>query len=136
MNGIKGVLTGDVRTEVIEGKKFSAIGLLKQLLGTVAIFSTNKIAGVIALVTKYALKKKTTQSERRKIIMELETEIELITEKIEDAKSDGNREAKYAMMRTKKDLEHALNRINYGMEADGVATRNAKQILDESRGGR
>lgn len=135
LNGIKGVVTGDVRTEVIEGKKFSAIGLLKQLLRTVAIFSYSKIAGVIAIVVKYALKKKTTNSERRKIIMELETEIELIDEKIADAKSDGNRDAKYSMMRTKKDLEHALNRIQYGMEAETKATRSAKEILDKSRGG-
>lgn len=135
LNGIKGVLIGDVRSEVIEGKKFSAIGLLKQLLGTVAIFSTGKIRGVIVLVTKYALKKKTTIAERRAIIMDLETEIEIISEKIDDAKGDNNREAKYAMMRTKKELEHALTRIQYGMEADRRTMSNAKQILDQSRGG-
>lgn len=135
VSGMKKVLVGDVRTEIIEGKSFSAIGLLKKYLGTVAIFSFGPIKGAIALVVKYALKKKTTTSERRKIIMELETEIELITEKIEDARGDGNREAKYAMMRTKKELEHALTRIKYGMEADRKSVSGAKALLNSAQNG-
>jgi len=131
--GLKNVVTGDVRSEVIEGKKFSAIGLLKKLLGTVAIFSFGKIRAVIFLVVRYALKKKTTQAERRKIILELETELEMITEKIEDARGDGNREAKYAMMRTKKELENAKKRIEYGLEASERDVRGAKSVLSSAR---
>ena len=131
--GLKNVTTGDVRTEIIEGKKFSAIGLLKKLLGTVALFSFGKIKAVIFLVVRYALKKKTTQSERRKIILELETEIEMITEKIEDARGDGNREAKYSMMRTKKELENAKKRIEYGLEASQRDVTGAKAVLNEAR---
>ena len=67
--------------------------------------------------------------------MELETEIELITEKIEDARGDGNREAKYAMMRTKKELEHALTRIKYGMEADRKSVSGAKALLNSAQNG-
>ena len=133
LQGIKGVLTGDVRSEIIEGKKFSAIGLLKKLLGTVAIFSVSKIGGVITLVVSYALKKNTSVSERRKIIMELETEIKLIDEKIQDARGDGNRDAKYAMMRTKSELENALKKIRYGMEADTRSLSNAKAMLNSVR---
>lgn len=133
LNGMKRVLTGDVRSEIIEGKKFSAIGLLKQLLGTAALFSFGKIKGVIALVVAYALKKKTTVSERRKILMELDTEIEMITEKIEDARGDGNRKAKYSMMRTKKELENAKKRIEYGLEADSRSLSKAKSTLDTAR---
>ena len=133
ITGIKGVLTGDVRSEIIEGKKFSAIGLLKKLLGTVAIFSVSKIAGVVAIVVSYTLKKKTSVSERRKIIMELETEIKLIDEKIQDARGDGNRDAKYAMMRTKAELENALKKIRYGMEADTRSLSNAKSVLNSVR---
>lgn len=135
VSGMKKILIGDVRTEIIEGKSFSAIGLLKKYLGTVAIFSIGPMKAVIALVVKYALKKKTTTSEKRKIIMELQTEIELITEKIEDARGDGNREAKYAMMRTKKELEHALTRIKYGLEADQKSLTGAKSMLNSVKNG-
>ena len=134
LNGIKGVLTGDVRSEIIEGKKFSAIGLLKKLLGTCALFSFGKIKAIITIVVGYALKKKTSVSERRKIIMELETELKLIDEKIEDARGDGNREAKYAMMRTKAELENALKKIQYGLEADTRSLANAKNTLNAIRG--
>ena len=136
VTGIKGVMTGDVRTEIIEGKKFSAIGLLKKLLGTCALFSFGKIKAVIAIVVSYALKKKTTVSERRKIIMELETEIKLIDEKIEDARGDGNRDAKYSMMRTKAELENALKKIQYGLEADTRSLKGAKSVLNSIKEGR
>jgi hypothetical protein len=135
VTGMKNVITGDVRSEIIEGKKFSAIGLLKQVLGTVGIFSIGPVKGAVALVVKYALKKKTTTSERRKILMELDTEIEMITEKIEDARGDGNREAKYAMMRTKKELENARTRIKYGMEADEKSLSDAKGVLNAAQRG-
>lgn len=127
------MVIGDVRKEVIEGKQYTVIGILKKALGTVALFSTGKIKGIIALVVRHALRKKCTQSERRKIIMELETEIDLITEKIDDARGDNNRQAKYAMMRTKKDLENALKRIQYGMEADQGSISGAKAALNEAR---
>jgi hypothetical protein len=133
VTGMKNVITGDVRSEIIEGKKFSAISLLKQVLGTVGLFSIGPVKAVIALVVKYALKKKTTTSERRKILMELDTEIEMITEKIEDARGDGNREAKYAMMRTKKELENAKDRIRYGIEADTKSLSNAKSVLNSTQ---
>ena len=132
--GIKNVITGDVRTEIIEGKKFSAIGLLKQILGTVGLFSIGPVKALIAIVIKYALKKKTSVSERRKIIMELEGELTMINEKIEDAKGDGNREAKYAMMRTKTELENALKRIKYGLEADQRSIDTAKSTINNIRG--
>lgn len=131
--GLKKVVTGDVRETIIEGKKFSAIGMLKKLLAGVALFSFGPIKAVIALVIRYALKKKTTDSERSKILMEIDTEIAMLDEKIKDARGDNNREAKYAMMRTKKELENAKSRINYGMSADTGSLQKTKKTLDESR---
>ena len=133
VTGLKNVITGDVREEIIEGKKFSAIGLLKKLLATVALFSYGKIKFAILLVIRFALKKSTTDSERRKILMEIDTEIAMLEEKIGDAKSDNNREAKYAMMRTKKELENAKVRIQYGMSADKGSLSKTKKTLDQSR---
>lgn len=135
VKGLGKTVIGDARTEIIEGKKFSVIGLLKRVLATVGLFSVGPVKAIITLVVRYALKKKITESERRKIIMELDTEIEMITEKIEDARGDNNREAKYAMMRTKKELENAKKRIQYGMEASQKDLSNANKLLNESRQG-
>ena len=65
--------------------------------------------------------------------MEIDTEIAMLEEKIGDAKSDNNREAKYAMMRTKKELENAKVRIQYGMSADKGSLSKTKKTLDQSR---
>lgn len=132
-NALKGVVTGNVREEIIEGKKFSAIGLLKKLLGTVALFSYSKIKFVIFLVIRFALKKSTTESERKKILMEIDTEIVMLEEKINDARGDNNRQAKYAMMRTKKELENAKVRIEFGMSADRKSLSDTRKQLDKSR---
>lgn len=125
----KKLLIGDTRTEIIEGKKFSAIGLLKQILTTAGLFAFGPIKGLIANIVRYALKKETTISERRKIIMELQEELEMIDEKIEDAKMDGDREAKYAMMRTRTELKNAMDRIQYGLEADERSINTAKNVV-------
>lgn len=127
------MVIGDTRKEVIEGKHYTVLGVLKRAMGTVALFSTGKIKAIIALVVRHALRKKSTESEKRKVIMELQTEIDMITEKIEDARGDNNREAKYAMMRTKKDLENALKRVQYGMEADTKTIQGAKNALNNAR---
>lgn len=116
-SAMKKAVVGDARTEIIEGRRFSALGLLKKLLGTVAIFSFSKIAGVIAIVVMVATKKKTTESEKKKILSELETELEIIEEKINDARGDDNRQAKYALMRTRNELRDAINRIRYNLPA-------------------
>lgn len=136
LNGIKNVVTGDVREEIIEGKKFSAIGLLKKALATVALFSYSKIKLLIFIVIRFAMKRSTTNAERSKILMEIDTEIAMLEEKINDAKTDNNREAKYAMMRTKKELENAKVRIQYGMSADKGSLSKTKKTLDESRNAR
>lgn len=122
INTMRNAYNNDVRTEIIEGRKFSAIGLLKKLLGTVAVFSYSKIAGVILLVVQFATRKSTKESEKKKILSELENELEIIKEKIEDARSDNDREAKYALMRTKAELEDAIRRIRYNIKAKPSST--------------
>ena len=134
--GIERAINGDPQTEIIEGRNFTVIGVLKKILHTVGLFSIGKVKAIIFLVVRFALRKKTRDAERRKICLELETEIELITEKIEDARGDGNREAKYAMMRTKKELENALKRVEYGLEADASSLKGANKLLKQRHEGK
>jgi hypothetical protein len=133
--GGKNLLIGDVKTEIIEGKKFSAIGLLKKALGTAALFAWGPIQAIIALVVRYALKKQTTMAERKKIILEIREELEMIEEKIEDARGDQNRQAKYALMRTRAELITAMQKIQLGLEADERSINTAKATVDKVRSG-
>lgn len=125
-----GLETDKIRDEIVEGKKFSPIGILKRVLGTVAIFSTSKIAGIISVVTHFYLKDKVTNSERKMVCQELEAEIEIVNEKIEDARADGNRKAKYELIRTKNNLETALKKIQArSTKTNRIAATDAKAHL-------
>ena len=130
---IKRVLTGDQQAVIIEGKKFSPIGFLKKAIVTVGIFNFSKIAGILYLITSHVLKKKSNASERKKLLGELERELVMINEKLEDARGDGNREAKYNLMRTKMAYEEAIRRIKLGVGAEGVNTAISKDSQERIR---
>lgn len=126
---------GDKTEAILSGKRWTPMGLLKQALRTAAIFSFSKIGGLIYLVSTVALDKKRTNRQRRAILGELDTEIRLIEEKIEDARGDGNRQAKYALMRTKGELERARDKIQYNLAASTRDLETAKNLIRGKRYG-
>lgn len=133
VTAMKKMVTGDTRAEVIEGKKFSVLGIFKKVLATAAIFSYSKVGLICVLLVRYTLRKKTMKSERKKIMQEIEVELQLIDEKIDDARGDRNRKAKYALMRTRAELQKTLEKIKYGMETDEKMTAAAHKVLDDAR---
>lgn len=128
---IKGVFTGEktARDRIVEGEQFSAIKILKKIFTTAAIFSYSKIAGVLFVITRHYCSKAVDNKERKRLISELELEIKMLDEKIEDARGDGNRQAKYSMMRTRAELQKALEQIKYGLTADQKAINTAKAVM-------
>ena len=52
----------------------------------------------------------------------------MLDEKIDDARGDGNRQAKYSMMRTRAELQKALEQIKYGLTADKKAINTARAV--------
>lgn len=130
---IKERFTGNVRSELIEGKEFSMIGLLKKALTTSAIFSFSKIGALAYLIVSKYMGDKSKTSEKKKLLLELEEEIAIVDEKIGDAKADGNREAKYALMRTKNNLTNAYNRLKFGLTADDKSEKVTQNVLNKNR---
>lgn len=130
INRIKGVFTGEktARDRIIEGEQFSAIKILKKIFTTAAIFSYSKIAGVLFVITRHYCSKAVDNKERKRLISELELEIKMLDEKIDDARGDGNRQAKYSMMRTRAELQKALEQIKYGLTADKKALNTARAV--------
>lgn len=128
---IKDVFTGQKssRDRIVEGEQFSAVKILKRIMVTAAIFSYSKIAGVLFVITRHYCSKAVDNKERKVLIGELELEIKMLDEKIEDARGDGNRQAKYDLMRTRAELQKALEKIKYGLEADKKAMNTAKQVM-------
>ena len=55
------------------------------------------------------------EREKKRILLELETELKIVKEKIEDAKGDNVKEQKYQLMRIQSNLEKEIMRIKHGM---------------------
>lgn len=123
-----GKSTNETRREIIEGKNYSVMTLLKQILGGFMVFSTSKIAFILLLIVRMCKSGKVKRSEKKKILMELEGELQMIDEKIRDASADGNREAKYALMRNKINLENAISRIKMNTEMDKYSAGSARDV--------
>lgn len=83
-------------------------------IGAVGVVSP-AIAG-ISLLTYIALDKSLDAKARRKVLNELEDELEIVKEKIEDSKGDDNKQSKYELMRIKHKLEKDIVRIRHGLD--------------------
>lgn len=103
---------------VLDGRKFTFVGLIKRIIISVGLFHVNIIAGVCAFIFLWSKQKKANKASKRKMIMMLEEEIQMVDEKIQDASSEGNKKAKYALMRSKNQLQNALKKLKYGMGVD------------------
>lgn len=131
MNSMKKLFVGDLRSEIIEGKQMTFMTLFKSLIGICFATQLGPVKGACALLIRYVAKRKMTTRERNQIIHELDSEIAIITEKIADADRDGNRKAKYNMMRTKAELERARNRIRNRLGNAPSKSATVKSSLSE-----
>lgn len=133
LSAAKRAFSQDKTEEIIEGKKFTPIGLLKKILVTAAVFNYSVIAGFIYLIVSHTISKKRTAKQKKEILIQIETELKMLDEKIEDARGDGNRKAKYALMRTKTELERARDKIRYNLTATKEDMRVAKSYINNDR---
>lgn len=125
---LKSQFTKSARDKVVEGDQLSVVKIIKKVLSTAAIFSYSKVGGVLYLITKHYVGNKVTKKEKQSLILTIETELKLIDEKIDDARGDGNRAAKYDLMRTKAELEKALDSLKYGLTADEKIMNTARSV--------
>lgn len=121
--------TKDMDRVVIEGKQFTFIGLVKKVIRGVALFNWSWIGAIMFYIVKWSTRKKVTAASKRKMVMMLETELELVKEKVEDARADGDRKAKYSLMRSQKEIENAIKRVRYNMGAE-VSSPTIQRLLD------
>lgn len=119
-------ITRDAKREkLITGKNTVKLG--KALKTAISIIVTKKgatkllgplwgtVASIITMLGAYALSKRTGERERKRILLELETELKIVKEKIEDAKGDNARQEKYQLMRIQANLEKEITRIKHGL---------------------
>lgn len=119
-------ITKDAKREkLITGKNTVKLGkAIKVGLGIITSSVAAKIAfgplvgamiSAITALSAYALSKRTEEREKKRILLELETELKITKEKIEDAKGDNARDQKYQLMRIQASLEKEIARIKHGL---------------------
>ena len=114
------------REKIIEGKNTIRVSkVLKTAIGIViggklVLKSGHPILGAIAtmigLLGARAISKNVEVREKRRIMLDLETELKITREKIEDAKGENAKEKKYQLMRIESQLEKEIFRIKHGMK--------------------
>ena len=92
---------------MILGSKHIAFKVLGPIKGTAVM--------IVTMLAGYALSKRTEEREKKRILLDLETELKITREKIEDAKGDNAKQQKYELMRIEATLEKEITRIKHGL---------------------
>ena len=112
------ILTGKVAFKASKALKL-AIGILCGKMAFKAFGLKGKlIASALSLIgicVAYALNKRTEEREKKRIMLELQTELKIVKEKIEDAKGENRKQEKYELMRIESQLEKEILRIQHGL---------------------
>lgn len=113
----KRIITNQFKLKLL--KAFRKI--MKMITGTVVLtVALGTVVGVgisvIALITSIAIDKAVDDKTRRQLINELQTELDIVNEKIEDSRGDENKAKKYELMRIKRKLETDLDRVKYRLK--------------------
>lgn len=139
INKIKEVDGEERRKRIVSGEfRFKLFNVLSKSIGTIvggkllhaAVMSGGKsaltkaflgsmvspIITLIAVIAAIAIDKKLDKKERQKILYELESELKIVSEKLDDAKGDNSREEKYQLMRIQQKLQHDVDRIKYHLK--------------------
>ena len=113
------------REKIVEGRpavkisRFIRTGIMALAAGTGAVSLLGPAAAAvivaIGLYCKRNLTKKTEEREKKRILLDLETNLKITREKIEDAKAENDRKKKYQLMRIEATLEKEITRIKYGL---------------------
>lgn len=135
VNKIKAMDNKERRERIITGQ--FRMRIFKMIRKCILIIATAKVGlstsvvgfalSLIAIVVGIAVDRHIENSIRHQIIRELEAELDIVKEKIDDSRSDENKQNKYQLMRIKKKLETDLARVKHNSRAsrakDGSETK-------------
>ena len=113
------IITGEYKLKLINIIKKSIMFIASGAVVATAIAGTSLVTPVltaIGVLTAFAVDKHIDARERKKILFELESELKIVNEKIDDAKSDGDKQAKYQLMRIQQKLEKDVEKIKFNLK--------------------
>ena len=116
------LIKGGLRVKI---KRLIRVGIITGAAGAIG----NWWYALVALVGQLLIDKGIDEMTKRELVDDIEDNMKLLDEKIEDAKSDSNKEAKYKLMRQKNALEKERNRLRYNLR--DTRTRNTDIVRQQ-----
>ena len=113
------------REKILTGKNTVRVGktlknAIKIIVGGAAGLAAfgplaGAIIGFIGFLGARGVSKNVEDREKKRILLELETELKIVKEKVEDSKAENNKKQKYQLMRIQANLEKEITRIKHGL---------------------
>lgn len=113
------------REKILTGKNTVRVGqslknAIKIIVGGAAGLAAfgplaGAIIGFIGILGARGISKNVEDREKKRILLELETELKIVKEKVEDSKAENNKKQKYQLMRIQANLEKEITRIKHGL---------------------
>ena len=116
------LIKGGLRVKI---KRLIRVGIVTGAAGAIG----NWWYALVALVGQLLIDKGIDEMTKRELVDDVEDNLKLLDEKIEDAKSDSNKEAKYKLMRQRNALEKERNRLRYNLR--DTRTRNTDIVRQQ-----
>lgn len=125
------IITGEFRLKLVNYIKSGIIGLASigagvagaKVVGKLAagvLLSPSKLAGLIivaiGILVGVGINKKIDAKHRQRILNDLESELAIVNEKIDDAKSANDNKSKYELMRIQQRLKKDIERIKFNLD--------------------
>ena len=108
------LIKGGVAPKVLRWIKRSIPLIAGAAVGTVVPAAA--IISGISLIGLIASDKMLDEKEKRKLMRELEDEIQICNEKIDDSRGDENKQKKYELIRIRNNLKRTQDRIRYNLK--------------------
>lgn len=111
LKDIRNNLRNEKRSMIVQNDFPKLSKLIKRAIVLGTGFAINPAIAAIGLMTTFVLSKKSTHDEKKKLLLELNRELEITNEKIRDADSNGDKKEKYELMRLKHKIETNIDKI-------------------------
>lgn len=109
---IKYGIQNNKRNDIIENNFIPKLSkLIKRAIILGATWAINPAIATLGAVTAFILSKKGTATQRKRILKDINNELELVKEKIKDADSNNDKKEKYQLIRLRQKLENNRDKI-------------------------
>lgn len=117
INKIKEMDKNERRNRIVEGSfRLKLMKIIRNAIIAGVGWYIKPALTAIGILVGYAVDKKSDKKVRNQILHELQTELNIVNEKIDDARSGSDKQKKYQLMRIKNKLETDIERIRYKLD--------------------